>query len=143
MKRESPGADGFSGSHRQSYSVTSLGRTMAGFPLAPRYAKMLSIAEQHGCLPYVIALVSALSVREVFVSGGGGEEEESAAVMTDRWTKLYRSLVRRVRRLWEYVVVVLFFVVHNASHSLLCSWYIPCDLCYFIRIVILLFCRHF
>ena len=96
-KEESPGINRFSSSHHRSYFVTSLGCTMANFPLAPRYAKMLSIAEQHGCLPYVIALVSALSVREVFVSGGGGEGEESEAVVADRWTKLYRSWVGKVR----------------------------------------------
>ena len=39
-----------------------LGLTMAQFPIAPRYAKMLCIANQNGCLPYMIAIASALSV---------------------------------------------------------------------------------
>ena len=43
--------------------ITSLGRTMAQFPIAPRYAKMLALGRQHGCLPFVIAIVAALSVR--------------------------------------------------------------------------------
>ena len=40
---------------------------MASFPVAPRFGKMLSLANQEGLLPYVVALVSALSVPEVFV----------------------------------------------------------------------------
>lgn len=35
---------------------------MATFPIIPKFAKMLIIGQQHGCLPYVIAIVSALSV---------------------------------------------------------------------------------
>ena len=67
---------------------------MANFPLAPRYAKMLAIGRQHGCLPYVIALVSALSVREVFVCSDGGDDSE--ALKEDRWVKLHRSWVGKV-----------------------------------------------
>ena len=72
---------------------------MATFPLAPPYAKMLALGQQHGCLPYVIALVSTLSVRDVFVTGGEGEGkgEESEVLRTDRWTKLHRSWVGKVR----------------------------------------------
>ncbi|KAG5437605.1 hypothetical protein PCANB_000642 [Pneumocystis canis] len=47
--------------------ITNLGRTMALFPLAPRYAKILIIGQQHGCLPYIIAIVSALSVDSPFI----------------------------------------------------------------------------
>lgn len=47
-------------------SITPLGRLMAHFPLLPRYAKLLSLGGQSGCMQYVIALVAALSVREVF-----------------------------------------------------------------------------
>lgn len=37
------------------------------FPLSPRFAKILMIGQQHRCLPYVIAIVSALSVGDIFV----------------------------------------------------------------------------
>ncbi|RUS17073.1 P-loop containing nucleoside triphosphate hydrolase protein [Endogone sp. FLAS-F59071] len=47
--------------------VTDLGRTMAMFPISPRFSKMLLIGQQHNCLPYVIAIVSALSVGDPFV----------------------------------------------------------------------------
>lgn len=49
-------------SGRISSSITLLGVTMAQFPVAPRYAKMLCMADQNGCLPYMIAIVAALSV---------------------------------------------------------------------------------
>lgn len=39
---------------------------MATFPVAPRCAKMLALSRQHGCLPYAIAIVAAMTVRELF-----------------------------------------------------------------------------
>jgi len=47
--------------------ITELGRTMATFPIATRFSKMLIIGQQHGCLPYIIAIVSALSVADPFI----------------------------------------------------------------------------
>ncbi|XP_028680648.1 probable ATP-dependent RNA helicase DHX37 [Erpetoichthys calabaricus] len=49
-----------------SCPITHLGRVMAAFPVAPRYAKMLALGRQHDCLPYVITIVSAMTVREIF-----------------------------------------------------------------------------
>ncbi|PFH53904.1 hypothetical protein AMATHDRAFT_136330 [Amanita thiersii Skay4041] len=50
-----------------SNQVTDLGKTMALFPLSPRFSRMLVSGQQHGCLPYVIAIVSAMSVGDPFV----------------------------------------------------------------------------
>ncbi|KAG8862402.1 putative ATP-dependent RNA helicase DHR1 [Tulasnella sp. 330] len=47
--------------------ITDLGRAMALFPVSPRYSKMLVIGQQQGCLPYVIALVAAMSVGDPFL----------------------------------------------------------------------------
>ncbi|KAK7469227.1 putative ATP-dependent RNA helicase DHR1 [Stygiomarasmius scandens] len=47
--------------------VTELGKTMALFPLSPRFSRMLVSGRQHQCLPYVIAIVSALSVGDPFL----------------------------------------------------------------------------
>jgi ATP-dependent RNA helicase DHX37/DHR1 len=47
--------------------VTEMGRGLSVYPLTPRYGKMLHIGNQHGCMPYVIALVSALSVSDLFI----------------------------------------------------------------------------
>lgn len=51
---------------RLSCPITPLGRAMASFPVAPRYAKMLALGRQQECLPYVIAVVAAMTVRELF-----------------------------------------------------------------------------
>ncbi|XP_011410152.2 PREDICTED: probable ATP-dependent RNA helicase DHX37 [Amphimedon queenslandica] len=47
-------------------AITSVGRTMASLPVSPSFAKMISLSHQNGCLPYMVILVSALSVREIF-----------------------------------------------------------------------------
>ncbi|EEC14099.1 ATP-dependent RNA helicase, putative, partial [Ixodes scapularis] len=49
-----------------SSKVTPLGRAMSCFPVSPRYAKMLALSQQHGLLPYVVAVVAAMTVQEVF-----------------------------------------------------------------------------
>lgn len=63
-------------------SITDLGRRMAMYPINPRYAKMLIIAQENpGILPLIIALVAALSVSEVLLSG---------QVMTDKVKFLHK-----------------------------------------------------
>lgn len=47
--------------------ITELGRQMSLFPLTPRFAKMVVIADQQGLMPYVIALVAAMSVDDPFL----------------------------------------------------------------------------
>lgn len=51
---------------RLSCPITPLGKAMASFPVSPRYAKMLALGKQQDCLPYVIAVVAAMTVRELF-----------------------------------------------------------------------------
>ncbi|XP_028820912.1 probable ATP-dependent RNA helicase DHX37, partial [Denticeps clupeoides] len=51
---------------RLSCPITPLGRAMAAFPVSPRYAKMLALGQQQDCMPYVIAVVAAMTVREIF-----------------------------------------------------------------------------
>ena len=64
--------------------ITELGRTMSQFPIAPRYAKMLTLGHQHNLLPYVVTLVAALSVQEVFVE---------TMVATDTSTKVFDDML--------------------------------------------------
>ncbi|KAN0064349.1 putative ATP-dependent RNA helicase DHR1 [Thecaphora frezii] len=47
--------------------ITELGRSMTLFPVSPRFGKLLAQGQQGGCLPYMIALVAALSVGDPFV----------------------------------------------------------------------------
>lgn len=48
--------------------VTKLGKQMSLFPLSPRFAKMLLTSNQLACLPYVITIICALSVGDLFLS---------------------------------------------------------------------------
>ncbi|XP_076756292.1 putative ATP-dependent RNA helicase kurz [Xylocopa sonorina] len=52
-----------------SYSakVTPLGHSIAAFPVAPRYGKMLALSHQHNLLQYTVCMVAALSVQEVLI----------------------------------------------------------------------------
>lgn len=56
-------------------SITDMGRVMAQYPLTPRFARMLVSGFQQGCLPYVIALVSILSVGDPFLHEDVIDEE--------------------------------------------------------------------
>jgi len=60
--------------------ITDLGKSMASFPVSPRFAKMLVIGAQHDCLPYVVAIVACLSVGDPFIHESslemGDDEEE-------------------------------------------------------------------
>jgi ATP-dependent RNA helicase DHX37/DHR1 len=50
--------------------ITELGRRMSAFPINPRYSKMMVIAQENpSLLPYVIAIVAALSVNEILTTG--------------------------------------------------------------------------
>lgn len=48
-----------------------MGKQMSLFPLSPRFAKMLIIGSQLECLPYMVAIVAALTVGDPFI----GEHE--------------------------------------------------------------------
>lgn len=47
--------------------VTQIGHRLSTYPLSPRFGKMLYIGYQHGCMPYVVALVAALAVGDLFI----------------------------------------------------------------------------
>lgn len=61
--------------------ITDLGKAMSLFPLSPRFSRMLIGSRQHGCLPYIISIVAALSVgdpflREEGIDDGAGESND-------------------------------------------------------------------
>jgi ATP-dependent RNA helicase DHX37/DHR1 len=64
-------------SHKQLASghITELGKAMSLFPLSPRFSKMILAGRQYGCLPYVIAIVSALSIGDPFLREEAVETE--------------------------------------------------------------------
>nr|XP_004611192.1 unnamed protein product [Sorex araneus] len=79
-----------------SCPITALGRTMASFPVAPRYAKMLALSRQHGCLPYAVTVVAAMTVRELFeeLDRPASSDQELAQL------KARRARVAQMKRVW-------------------------------------------
>lgn len=64
--------------HKMNISkITSLGRVMSHFPVAPRYAKMLCLSIQANLLSYVIAIVSGLTVQEMFLTEGESSQSKN------------------------------------------------------------------
>ena len=55
------------GAISSSGKITPVGRELSIYPLSPRFSKMLVIGNQHGCMPYTIAMVSALVVPDIFI----------------------------------------------------------------------------
>ncbi|KAL1923687.1 uncharacterized protein VTP21DRAFT_8667 [Calcarisporiella thermophila] len=91
-----------------SKRITEVGRTMSMFPLAPRFSKMLTIGSQHGCLPYVITVVAALSVGDPFVQDynldshhpeDDNEEDEDAEELSEiRKEEVAEKARRKINR---------------------------------------------
>ncbi|KAK2538102.1 hypothetical protein Q9966_005863 [Columba livia] len=79
-----------------SCPISPLGRIMATFPVAPRYAKMLALSRQHDCLPYTITIVSAMTVRELF------EEFDRPAVSEEETARLKGKKARllQMQKIW-------------------------------------------
>ena len=58
---------GYLGALNRNGKVTAVGRDLSIYPLSPRFSKILLIGHQHECMPYTIALVAALVVRDIFL----------------------------------------------------------------------------
>ena len=46
--------------------VTDIGSNLIIYPLSVRFSKMALLGDQHGCMPYTIAMIAALVVSELF-----------------------------------------------------------------------------
>lgn len=66
--------------------VTALGRSIAAFPVIPRYGKMLALSHQHNLTKYTICMVAALSVQEVLIEVPGTESSAK-----HKWLSMRRS----------------------------------------------------
>ena len=69
--------------------ISTLGRRMARFPVAPRYSKMLTVAYEQDVLKYVIAIVAALSVQELFDTSYMPKEDNDENVCFERFSSYY------------------------------------------------------
>jgi ATP-dependent RNA helicase DHX37/DHR1 len=92
-----------SGAEAIAPRITELGQTMSLFPLSPRFSRMLVSGQQHGCLPYVISIVSALSVGNPFLYDDEFQDEdedssESAELAHLKSEPVKAKEARRLRR---------------------------------------------
>ncbi|KAG8214498.1 P-loop containing nucleoside triphosphate hydrolase protein [Butyriboletus roseoflavus] len=84
--------------------ITSLGKSMSLFPLSPRYSRMLVTGQQHGCLPYVITIVSIMTVGDPFLhevglaEGNDSEDENNVEVEYLKRERVKAKEIRRTRR---------------------------------------------
>lgn len=103
--------------------ITDLGKAMAGYPVSPRFAKMLVIGSQHGCLPYVVAIVAGLSVGDPFVHEQSIEtifdEDEDEVEAGGRKTQIAQMRSEEVRAKEETKEVRRkYFKAHSVSFYL-------------------------
>lgn len=78
--------------------ITALGRAMAAYPLAPRFAKMLLLSQQHDLMQLSITLVAALSVQELMLDqpvdvDGSGETHRKWLGQRRAWAGAGESLL--------------------------------------------------
>ncbi|KAI0374355.1 P-loop containing nucleoside triphosphate hydrolase protein [Pilatotrama ljubarskyi] len=108
-------------------SITEIGRTMSLFPLSPRFSRMLVSGRQHGCLPYVITIVSALSVGDPFLreeslnldkdESDEEEDDEELAHLTSEAARAKEA--RRLRRKAFFQSQQLHAALGNSSSDVL------------------------
>lgn len=90
--------------------ITSLGEVMASFPVSPRYAKMLTLAQSYHVVPYAIALVAALSVDEIFVDNiqpaDAEGDKEKLKMKQGKLAVLRSKLIGNARLLGDMMVLL-------------------------------------
>jgi ATP-dependent RNA helicase DHX37/DHR1 len=104
--------------------ITDLGRTMSLFPVSPRFSKMLVAGRQHGCLPFVVAIVSALSVGDPFLreealtgadEDSGGEDMAPTDAIPElshiRSSELKEKVAAKARRRAFFISQQAYFII--------------------------------
>lgn len=82
--------------------LTSLGRAMSHFPISPRYSKMLAYSYKE-LLPYVIAVISGLTVQELFLNCSLPVNEDGSVGKFKKQGNSWANL----RKKWSGVVSML------------------------------------
>ncbi|SGY69292.1 BQ5605_C004g02989 [Microbotryum silenes-dioicae] len=80
-----------------SHKITELGRSMSLFPLSPRFSKMIVAGRSNGCLPYVIAIVCALSVGDPFIREANLGDDEDELPDSEERKALSAAEIRHIR----------------------------------------------
>ncbi|XP_067143914.1 probable ATP-dependent RNA helicase DHX37 [Centruroides vittatus] len=84
------------GLEKSGYKITQLGRIITHFSVNPRFGKMIACSFKNNVMPYTIIIVSALSVREIFldsymsteIEGGDDDDENNKSTENKRWKSL-------------------------------------------------------
>ena len=87
--------------------ITTLGRTMADFPLNPVLAKMLVYSVELGCSDQVLTVVSMLSVKSVFVWQKDSMDEERLKMTKQRMSDLSGDHLTLLNNFTEWVLWLL------------------------------------
>ncbi|AMD21767.1 HFL089Cp [Eremothecium sinecaudum] len=84
----------------ENEKITIDGRKMSLFPLSPRFSKMLLVGNDHNCLPYVVSIVSGLSVGDPFFQEHEvGLDNNDSDAQTDETEDLSTPIDERKRAL--------------------------------------------
>ncbi|XP_012532022.1 probable ATP-dependent RNA helicase kurz [Monomorium pharaonis] len=92
--------------------VTPLGRSIAAFPVSPRYGKMLALSHQHNLSKYTICMVAALSVQEVLL-----EAFDTDGSAKSKWLETRRSWAGTGNNLLLGDVMVLIRAIGTAEYA--------------------------
>ncbi|XP_023219906.1 probable ATP-dependent RNA helicase DHX37 [Centruroides sculpturatus] len=83
------------GLEKSGYKITQLGRIITHFSVNPRFGKMIACSFKNDVMPYTIIIVSALSVREIFLDSymsteieGGDDDENNKSIENKKWKSL-------------------------------------------------------
>ncbi|RWS21040.1 putative ATP-dependent RNA helicase DHX37-like protein, partial [Leptotrombidium deliense] len=79
---------------KKTSRVTDIGKAMSFFPLNPRYSKMIVLSANQGLLCYTVALVSALTVQEIFLNlPNESEKFDKRKSLRHKWNEVGNSLL--------------------------------------------------
>lgn len=111
--------------------ISELGKCLSIYPLSPRFGKMLQIGNAHNCIEYVIALVAALTVADLFIP----ENQLDIAAITRDDDQLYTNSDRledtaREKRRKDYNRAMRIFSKHDEASDALKSLAAVCAYAY-------------
>jgi HrpA-like RNA helicase len=97
-------------SFKDNTDITNIGKLMIRFPVSPRYAKIIILANKLGLIEYAIILVSLLSVENLFTNE---KEEGDGNKLTDLRNILETRMLNPTSDHLTYMNVVLTLLMAN------------------------------
>ncbi|KAK2764932.1 putative ATP-dependent RNA helicase DHR1 [Arachnomyces sp. PD_36] len=111
--------------------ISELGKCLSIYPLSPRFGKMLQIGNAHKCIEYVITLVAALTVADLFIP----ENQLDVAALSREDDQVYTNADRledtaREKRRKDYNRAMRIFSKHDEASDALKSLAAVCAYAY-------------